>query len=63
MAVVTTEAALVMTKATEHFIGWVTRKAMANKDSRERKKQTLDYNDLPPLVGQHPEQLEFVTDL
>jgi len=52
-----------MTKATEHFIGWVTRKAMANKDSRERKKQTLDYNDLPPLVGQHPEQLEFVTDL
>jgi hypothetical protein len=63
VAVVTTEAALVMTKATEHFIGWVTRKAMANKDLRERKKQMLDYNDLPPLVAQHPEQLEFLTDL
>jgi len=41
----------------------VTRKAMANKDLRERKKQMLDYNDLPPLVAQHPEQLEFLTDL
>jgi hypothetical protein len=63
VAVVSTEAALVMTKATEHFIGWVTSKAMANKDVRERKKESLDYNDLPPLVAQHPEQLEFATDL
>ena len=37
--------------------------AMANKDVRERKKESLDYNDLPPLVAQHPEQLEFATDL
>ena len=59
----TTEAALVMTKAAEHFIGWLTKKAMANKDIRDRKKVCLNYQDLPPLVGQHPEQLEFATDL
>lgn len=63
VAVVSTEAALVMTKATEHFLGWVTSKAMASKDLRDRKKVSLNYQDLPPLVAQHPEQLEFVTDL
>jgi hypothetical protein len=63
VAVVSTEAALVMTKAAEHFIGWLTKKAMANKDVRDRKKVCLNYQDLPPLVAQHPEQLEFATDL
>ena len=58
-----TEAALVMTKAAEHFIGWVTKKAIANKDLRDRKKVLLSYQDLPPLISQHPEQLEFATDL
>ena len=52
-----------MTKAAEHFIGWLTTKAMANKDVRDRKKVCLNYQDLPPLVAQNPEQLEFVTDL
>ena len=63
VAVVSTEAALVMTKAAEHFIGWMTCKAMANKDTKDRKKACLDYQDLTPLLGQHPEQLEFATDL
>jgi len=63
VANVTTEAAHVMTKATEHFIGWLTKKAMANKDVRDRKKVCLNYQDLTPLLEQNPEQLEFATDL
>jgi len=63
VAMVSAEAALVMTKATEHFIGWVTSKAMANKDLRDRKKVSLNYHDLPPLVVQNPDQLQFATDL
>jgi len=63
VAMVSAEAALVMTKATEHFIGWVTSKAMANKDLRDRKKVSLNYHDLPPLVAQNPDQLQFATDL
>jgi hypothetical protein len=63
VAVVSTEAAHVMTKAAEHFIGWITTKAMANKDVRDRKKVCLNYHDLPPLLAQNPEQLEFATDL
>ena len=52
-----------MTKAAEQFIGWITSKALANKDVRDRKKVCLNYQDLPPLVEQNPEQLEFATDL
>jgi hypothetical protein len=63
VAAVSTEASLVMTKAAEHFIGWVTKKAIANKDLRERKKVCLNYHDLPPLVAQNPDQLEFAGDL
>lgn len=63
VAVVTAEAALVMTKAAEQFIGWITSKALANKDVRDRKKVCLNYQDLPPLLEQNPEQLEFATDL
>jgi hypothetical protein len=45
VAVVTTEAALVMTKAAEQFFGWITSKALANKDARDRKKVCLNYQE------------------
>ncbi|KAJ1475249.1 hypothetical protein T484DRAFT_1910015, partial [Baffinella frigidus] len=63
VAMVTTEAAVLMTRAAEQFIGWLTTKAMDGKPDGGRARKSFDYADLPPLLEEHPDRLEFLTDL
>eukprot|EP00960_Hanusia_phi_P052274 761363-Hanusia_phi.AAC.1 len=62
VAALSNDAAFLMTKATESFIGWVTSKAFALREARD-KRRVLEYNDFPPCVSEFPDQLEFCTDL
>mmetsp|Transcript_1171 Transcript_1171/g.3650 ORF Transcript_1171/g.3650 Transcript_1171/m.3650 type:complete len:352 (-) Transcript_1171:335-1390(-) len=62
VAALSNDAAFLMTKATETFIGWVTSKAFALREARD-KRRVLEYNDFPHCVSEYPDQLEFCTDL